>query len=290
MALGNFVSNGLGASSPSGAQAMLPPRAAMLFTSRMRQLAVRAAGEQTEGGGEIALGKAASDALAFFGGQKTFMPSIAMAVNPNSVKFVQPKRFSKKDTRDGSVFFHFTNNKGQNNDLLTLQFAGNTGNLDLRGSLGDPNQEPSQSQQEVTNAASGQGAGSDTGALYKLLVWHNLYLLTREPMVLGDGTENLFSIMYSSPLFPSQITFQGFFTRVLEFEESAEKPNSRNYTFEFQVTATTPDLDEVLRGLTEILGAPPSVASFSNPTEGATFVNRTTGPAGDISNSEVPST
>lgn len=289
MALGDFIANGLGAFSPSGMQATLPPRAAMLFTSRMRQLAVFAAGQAREGLTEATIGRAGVDALAFFGGQRAFMPTIAMAVNPNSVKFVQPKRYTKKDTRDGSVFFHFTNSKGQNNDLLTLQFAGNTGNLDLRGTLGDPNQNPSPSQQKVTNAASGTGAGADTGALYKLLVWHNLYLLTREPMVLADGTENLFSIVYSSPLFPEQVTFQGFFTRVLEFEESATKPNSRNYTFEFQVTATTPDLDEVLQNLTDILGAPPVSAEFSNPTEGAVFVNRPRPPAGDVENTEVPS-
>jgi len=105
------------------------------------------------------------------------MPFITMAVNPKSVQFSQPKRHVKVDTRDGSVFFHFTNRKGQNNDILTMSFSGYTGNIDLRGSLTDPLDKE-----------------RDTGALNKLKVWHNLYQLTREPMVLTNNAVNEFSI------------------------------------------------------------------------------------------------
>ena len=287
MALGDFITTG--GTSPAGAQTSFAPRSAILFTSRFRQIAGRAGLTQTAPTVEVthtangtvtvtastALSDIEQQALNFFGNDSSFMSSIAMALNPNSVKFVQPKRFNKKDTREGSVYFHFTNSRGQNQDILTLQFAGNTGNLDLRGSLGDQNQEPSAAQQATTN---GGTPGADTGALYKLLVWHNLYLMTREPMLLADGTDNVFSIVYSSALFPSEIIFSGFFSKVLEFEENASKPNSRNYSFEFTVQDSIPDLDQVLQVLSGILGAPPTTAEFSNEQD----VLSVTPPIGEI--------
>jgi hypothetical protein len=65
----------------------------------------------------------------------------------------------------------------------------------------------------------------------------------------------------------------GFFSRVLEFEENAQKPNSRNYSFEFTVTSTFPDLDTVLQAITAVLGAPPTTAEFTNPTNGSIGVS-----------------
>ncbi|APU88891.1 hypothetical protein Rctr197k_072 [Virus Rctr197k] len=275
MPLGDFISGGLGGGTASGSQSSFAPRVAVLFTSRLRQIAASTARLATQGLSEAQASTStfSLEALNFFGNAQSFMPTIAMAVNPKSVKFVQPKRYNKRDTREGSVFFHFTNSKGQNNDILTLQFSGNTGNLDLRGSIGDATQEPSASQQEVTNAATGR-AGNDTGALYKLLAWQNLYLMTREPMLLADGTENYFSIVYASALFPSEVTFRGFFSKVLEFEETADKPNSREYSFEFIVQSTIPDLDEVLQTLSGILNAPPATPVVPVPTETAIFVQR----------------
>lgn len=171
------------------------------------------------------------------------MSVVTMAVNPKSVAFEQPKRWKKKDIRDGSVFFHFTNKKGQNNDILTISFRGNTGNIDLRGSIAEP-----------------LGGANDTGALNKLRVWHNLYQLTREPMLIGDHLENVFSITYTSALLPQPVEFRGFFNKVLDFEENADKPNSRDYSFQFTVTSTNPDLDELTRDILEVL----ETASTSN--------------------------
>lgn len=147
------------------------------------------------------------------------LSSIEMAINPSSIEWDQPKRWTKRDVRDGSVFFHFTNSSGQNNDVLTLNFSGSTGNI-------------------------GGGPGSTT----KWLVWHNLYLLTREPVVLPDGTPNITKITYQSNLWTVPIEFSGFFNTVLKFSESADKPNSRDYSFGFTVLETSPDLDYVLTG------------------------------------------
>ena len=247
---------------PSGAQTVTRPRAAMTLTSRLRRLAAAGAAFLHAGETQASIGTARFDALTFFGNQNAFMPTISMAVNPKSVKWSQPKRWVKKDTREGSVFFHFTNAKGQNQDVLTLSFSGNTGNIDLQGSLAN-------------------SPGADTGALYKLLVWHNLYLMSREPMLLGDGTENLVTMVYSSPLFPVEVAFDGFFSKVVEFEETAEKPNSRNYSFEFTVTRAEPDLDEALQALTSILHASPSTPVFTNPTDGGVFIDRPVRPTSE---------
>jgi hypothetical protein len=179
----------------------------------------------------------------FFQGARTgLQPEVIMGINPNTIRFRQPKRFTKKDTREGSVFFHFTNSRGQNNDILTMEFAGNTGNIDARGSQ-LTEQEKAQAAQ---NGVALDSPPNDNGAIVKIAAWHNLYLLTREPMLLSDNTENVFSIIYLSQLFPQAIQFDGFYNQVLEWEDNARKPNSRDYRFEFTVTRTQPSLDELL--------------------------------------------
>lgn len=159
------------------------------------------------------------------------LPNVSMEVNPHSIDFDQPKRFARQDTVRGSVFHHFTNDKGQNNDILTLTFQGSTGNISLRGSTPDEIQRSKR----------------------RLIVWENLYHLTREPMLLSNGTQNEFYVTYMSALFPVDITFTGFFSRVLKFSEKAEKPNSRDYSMEFTVTSVDPDLDDILSLSTSIL-------------------------------------
>jgi hypothetical protein len=216
----------------SGSQVSSRYRAPITFTSRLRGL------------------KRYSDEAAKFFKTTKYQPTIYMAVNPNSIEWTQPKRFNKRDVRDGSVFFHFTNSKGQNNDVLTLRFSGSTGNINLAGSLGayDSAQDAENRKKGISQTPAGaQGPGNiDTGAFYKFIVWHNLYQLTREPHVLTDGTENVWTIQYQSPLFPAQLRLEGFFNAVLQFTEEAGRPNSRAYSFEFTVTSTDPDLDEVL--------------------------------------------
>lgn len=254
------------------------PRAAVLFTSRLRS-------SQSS----IIQAQRLSHYKSVPG--SWLQSTIVMAVNPNSVKFVQSKRITKKDTREGSVYFHFTNSKGQNNDILGLQFAGNTGNIDLRGSLGGLNTNGRATQTGANGEAT--AVGPDTGALYKLQVWQNLYLLTREPVLLADNMENTWTLSYSSALFPVSVDFTGFFAKVLEFDETGAKPNSRNYSFEFTVTSTDPDLDELLSTMDSLVSSPPqtvSVPEFANPVDGSLLIDRNAGPAGDTlpDSSETP--
>lgn len=197
--------------------------------------------------------KTSTNESATFDLAKNAAEKIIMEVNPKSVRFTQPKRYSRKDTLGGTVWYHFTNTKGQNNDVLTIDFRGNTGNIDRRGSL-DP------------EAANGD-AIDGTGALKKLIVWHNLYLLTREPMYLGNGVRNDFTISYISPLMPFAIDLVGFFTKVLDFEESADKPFSREYSMQFIVQRTSPDLDLILDHVSTVINA-----SRIIPAGGANFV------------------
>jgi hypothetical protein len=188
--------------------------------------------------------------LASFSGQDATPPNfphaavadVIMPLNPNTIRFKQGKRWTKKDTREGSVFFHFTNAQGENNDILSIEFAGNTGLIDRRGSLTTAGEEAEVGSPTGTGIAS----PDDTGALQKILAWHNLYLLTREPMLLPDMTENVFTITYTSALFPLAVDFNGFYNQVLEFEELALKPNSRGYKFEFTVTSVDPPMETVL--------------------------------------------
>lgn len=151
------------------------------------------------------------------------LPVISMAINPNSVEFDQPKRFERQDTQRGTVFHHFTNDQGQNNDLLTIRFQGNTGNINRNTK--DPE--------------------ALSRAIDRLQIWHNLYQLAREPMLLTDGTSNTFYISYFSPLFPVNLEFAGFFSSVLKFSENGKKPNSRDYSMEFIVQSTSPDMNTI---------------------------------------------
>lgn len=160
------------------------------------------------------------------------LPVIEMLVNPNSVTWDQPKRITKKDTQEGSVFYHFTNSKGENNDILSCTFRGNTGNIDPRGSI-----EVGPDQNNFSN--------TNTGAYQKLLVWHNLWQLTREQILLKDNIINEFIVTYQSIIIPTQITLIGFFNEVMTLEDSAEKPFSKDYSFSFTVQDTIPPLNEL---------------------------------------------
>jgi len=163
----------------------------------------------------------------------TYLTNIEMLVNPSSIQWTQPKRVVPVNTQGGTVFFHFGDKDGRDNDILTLTFRGSTGNIDPRA--------------------------SDTLSNQKWLIWHNLYQLSREPVVLADGMENIVTIDYSSSLFPGDdentiLSFYGYFENVMSFTETAEKPNSRDYSFSFKVIKTQPDLN-VVTGLLDALGA-----------------------------------
>ena len=200
------------------------------FTSTMRMLLAQ--DEDT-----TVLGDKIDSKLRGYIRQGIFLPIIDMMVNPNTIQWTQPKRIVAQDTFTGTAFFHFSNSKGQNNDILTLTFRGSTGNIDPKGGT----------------------ETFGTGSANKWLIWHNLYQLSREEMKLLNGQENLVTIHYSSPLFPGTnldiISLDGYFMDVVKFEESAAKPNSRDYEFTFSVISTSPPIEDMGGFLSHVAGA-----------------------------------
>lgn len=169
--------------------------------------------------------------LSTFTSALSTLPVISMMINPNSVKWHQPKRFTKRDTMNGSTFFHFTDDNGCNNDILDLQFSGSTGNINTQNLLDS----------------------TATAADVKLRIWHQLYALSRERVLLDNGVRNQFFITYRTILMPIPITFVGFFNSALEFTEDAAHPYSRNYSFGFTVTDTSPKLEVLVEKINSAL-------------------------------------
>jgi hypothetical protein len=177
----------------------------------------------------------------------TDQPIIKMAINPHTVSWKQPKRITRKDTMDGAVFFHFSNDKGQDNDIITLELNGVTGNIDTN--------------KLDLNDRYGQINYS------KLLIWHELYKLTREQVVYLDSNNNRvpneFYIIYTTKLFPSGIKLTGLYNKVLDFSENADSPNMRSYSLSFIVTDTTPSLDDIASDIKNAVNTTQSVANLN---------------------------
>lgn len=157
-------------------------------------------------------------------------PVINMMVNPSTIQWSQTKRISKKNTLGGTVYFHFSDTNGQNNDILTMTFSGNTGYM---GNASDFSAKRMEVDDELRKRAA------------KRRIWMDLYGLTREPVDLPGNLRNEFYIHYRTRMFPS-ITLIGFFSSVMQFTESADKPFSRDYSFSFTVTDTAPNLNYIL--------------------------------------------
>lgn len=146
---------------------------------------------------------------------------IAMQVNPHTISFNQPKRRTQQNTQRGTVFHFWADENGQSNDILTISFQGNTGNISGRGAT--PEQQ--------------------TASLKRFTVFHNFWQLTREPEYLTDGSFNTMSVVYQSQVFTQPIEFRGHWNKVLTFSDTGKKPNSRDYSAEFTVHETFPDLN-----------------------------------------------
>lgn len=194
---------------------------------------------------------------------------IALRVNPHNVSFKQTKRVTKRNTQGGTVYTHWSDEYGQNNDVLELQFRGRTGNINLRK---DPQAKKSWAGQALQDFANWlTGASPEDADKYrnqggaKLFTWARLYTLTRMPMVdKSTGKKNVFYIVYRSPLFPRPIQFRGFFNNVLDFSETAENPFLVEWGFTFVVQQTIPDLDALSDYVVAVLTNKQSVSTSIN--------------------------
>jgi hypothetical protein len=196
---------------------------------------------------------------------------IRMMVNPHSVQFKQPKRITKRNTQGGTIYFHWSDLNGSNLDILEIAFKGRTGNIlnkppvasgpsGIAGAIGSG----------LAAAAAflggvGPSATPNTGAA-KHFTWARLYELTRTPQLdPATGNRNVCQIYYTSPLFPLPISFYGFFNQALDFGETAEQPFLVEWSFNFVVQYTMPDLNTISSYLQQVLALSPAAqAAVSN--------------------------
>jgi hypothetical protein len=184
---------------------------------------------------------------------------LALRVNPHQVTFKQGKRTTRKDTQGGTAFFHWTDETGRNNDVLELDLRGRTGNIKNKPSPNAADQLVTQAVQKVASWLSQvpEGSVSDNPGAAKHYNWARLYELTREVMINPrTGDKNLFQLLYCSPVFPARVMFTGFFSKVLDFTESAESPHMLEYGLSFTVQRCDPSLDILARYLTTALASP----------------------------------
>jgi hypothetical protein len=187
------------------------------------------------------------------------IPPVIMAVNPQNVSFRQTKRVTKKNTAGGTVYFHWTDENGQNNDVLEMQCKGVTGSILNRADRDTSNAATRALGALASAIAGGPQAqpGTPNMGRTKHLVWARLYSLTRTPMIDPDTKEpNVFECFYRSPLFPAPVLFQGFFNNVLEFGEDAKDPWLVPWSFSFIVQRTNPSLDVISQYLSNALTNP----------------------------------
>jgi len=202
-------------------------------------------------------------------------PGVKMSMNPNSVSFRRPKRITEKKTQGGSTFLHWTDSSGRNNDILQLDFRGQTGNINVRraarlkfdtggpSAKGDPdwwNQKLNQFEDWATDSGSIQqpepvGADRDMSGVTKLVKFWDLHRLITGPVVDHLGNPVVYYIYYSSPLFGNMyMKFMGHFSTGLDFEDVADQPFNKTYSFGFTVTNSQPALHDIYERITFAIG------------------------------------
>lgn len=221
--------------------------------------------------------------------QRLGAKGVSMLMNPSKVDFKQPKRTTSQQTQAGTVFYHWANEDGRNNDILTMEFSGQTGNINIRngtikkGFIGAMSDQIAASQGTAgplgwlnkvakSNSAVGsanlgvvlKGDSYTASGASKLSNFLNLYSLTREPLIDPKTHEPIYYYLsYSSPLFGNTyVTFIGHFSRVLEFMDDADNPFSARYSFGFTVQASIPSMDRIFTTVSNNLSA-----IFTNPVD-----------------------
>lgn len=237
-----FLNNVIGLSSATVTSD--PLRNAMVMTSRLRQIDLTSSERGAFDGALVPtdVRSFGDDATNFLAGIQGVQRDVILGLNATRIVFDMPKRTIEKPTRGGTIVYHCTNKPGQNNDLLTLTLEGNSGNIDTSSvSITDEQR----AEAEVLGIPQPQ-VDQETGATANLLAFQNLLLLTMEPVLLPDMTENMVTISLATPVMPQSIDFYGSFKTALRFEMSAEDPNSQDWSVDFRVMSTNPPLEQVL--------------------------------------------
>ena len=217
---------------------------------------------------------------------------VSMKVNPENVSFKQTKRMTRRDTQGGAVFFHWTNTFGRNNDLLELEFSGQTGNINIQtGARRKGGLALSRQAQRLSYFLEGKiedlsrdkdpiglqmvGEHLDMGGAAKLLNFWNLYSLTREPVVdPNTGAPIYYYISYNSTILGNTyITFMGHFNRVLDFTDNSSNPFSKNYSFGFTAISSMPPMDTIYSSIVQNISQE-LIVSGGTPTSASDVLDR----------------
>ncbi len=208
--------------------------------------------------------------------QNLKIKGVSMRLNPSSVSFRQEKRISYRDTQWGKVYFHWTDSSGRNNDILTMEFSGQTGNINIKSSTRGKgffgasqamNKAGSWVSSKVTDVTGSvdtddpgslrvSGAGLDMSGASKLANFHNLWSLTREPILdPRTGKPIYYYITYASPLFGNTlITFIGHFHRPLDvIDDANNNPFNAQYSFGFTAQGSYPAMDFIYTSILQNL-------------------------------------
>lgn len=170
--------------------------------------------------------------------------SLRMVINPRSLRFDQPKRISFRDTIAGKTFYHWTDSRGKNNDILTLTFNGITGNIDPRV-LNNASVFPATS--SIPDGMDRERSRTAFGNLAKHLAWAKLYQLTADPIVDQFSNRlNLVTCTIQTVLLPFPIQFEGHFPAVMSFTDSADNPFSKDWSLSLVVRTMNPPLSTIV--------------------------------------------
>lgn len=160
---------------------------------------------------------------------------ISMLMNPDSMTWNWPKRIQRMRRSGGTTFFFHTNAAGSSLDVLEIELNGSTGNIEQL--ITSPTLSEGVAQQGVSFGY------TDPQPRDKLLLWHKLWGLSREPDVVKSSGQFLRNYMYMSyvtPLIPYPVLMEGHFESALGFRENADEPASRPWTDKFVVEAMYP--------------------------------------------------
>jgi len=174
--------------------------------------------------------------------------SLRMAINPKTIQFQQPKRISTRDAMAGKIYYHWTDERGRDNDILTLTINGTTGNIDPR-------------------VLGGSGAKKDAlGNLAKHLAWAKLYQLTTDPIIDPlTNSLNLATCTIQTVLIPFPIQFEGHFSSVMGFSDDADNPFSKSWSLSFVARDINPPLNTIVSLLQVALVTGLDLAKLQKP-------------------------
>jgi hypothetical protein len=169
---------------------------------------------------------------------------VEMLLNPNQLSIQQDKRIARSDVRGGTVFYHGVNRTGEDNDILTLAIKGSSGDIRLPtphpvGALSDPQEDAERERALEENWA-------DTVYLRYVEFW-KLVQLSRERILLDDGSRNEFRLSAVGLSYMVVVTFFGFFSKPITWTESANSKGTVEWECEFTVNRIVPDWDDYVR-------------------------------------------